>query len=522
LVALFGDNPITFSYADVISDDTTRGIRPLKSPEMPLKHVTAYFAAMASHGIILDPAKRRAAIWDQVTKLAAEVGGVIPDDPALLDEVTNLVEAPTALRGKFDPKYLDLPREVLIGVMRKHQRYFPVQNQQGKLLPYFIAVRNGDDQHLKNVIEGNEHVLTARFADADYFYRTDIQKPLESYLPRLGTLTFQEKLGSMLDKSERVVKLVPALAELLNISDIDTARRAAKLAKADLATQMVVEMTSLQGIMGRYYALMGGESEAVADAIWEHWLPRYAGDKLPVTEIGILLALADRLDSLVGLFAAGLAPTASADPFALRRAALGVVQIVLERGINLDLREAVRCTAQVLPLPVSDSVQQDVVGFINGRLDVWMHEQGWQHDVIAAVLAEQGYNPAHALQGVQELAEWVKRDDWFLLLDNYARCVRITRTEKETYPVDPSAFVEQVERDLYAAYQSAAGQLDGSGNVDIFLNAFMPVVPVIQRFFDGVMVNADDPKVRQNRLGLLQALAALAHDRADLSKLAGF
>jgi glycyl-tRNA synthetase len=282
------------------------------------------------------------------------------------------------------------------------------------------------------------------------------------------------------------------------------------LCKADLAAQMVIEMTSLQGIMGRYYALNQGESAAVADAILEHWLPRSAGDSLPVTMPGIVLALTDRLDSLGGLFAAGLAPTASADPFALRRAALGVVQILLAHSLDLDLYDAVEETASAQPIPVSEDVQNEIVEFIIGRLDVLLHEQNWPHDVIAAVLAEQGYNPAHALQGITEL------------LDNYARCVRITRAEPDVYNVDPGLFEADIEHELLHAYNTAAEQLDINTNVDTFLTAFTPIVPVIQRYFEGVMVHADDLAIRQNRLGLLQAVAALAHGRADLSELAGF
>ncbi len=524
IVALFGGQVIPFQYAGTASGGVTRGIRPLGSPDVVLGTIKTYFAEMEKQGVILDPAARRAAIWEQVQALAAEVGGTIPDDPALLEEVTNLVERPTALRGSFERKYLDLPREVLIAMMRKHQRYFPVEDTQGRLLPYFIAVRSGDDEHLDIVTGGNEHVLRARFADADYFFHADIQKPLDDYLPRLGTLTFQEDLGSMLDKDRRLTRLVPELGGLLGLSndEIRIAERAAQLSKADLATQMVVEMTSLQGVMGRYYALHQGEPAAVADAIFEHWLPRGAGDRLPQSAPGTLLALADRFDSLAGLFAAGLAPTGSADPFALRRAALGIVQIVLDQAIDLDLYDAVERGAAAQPIPVSEAVQDDVVSFITGRLDVLLHEQGWPHDVIAAVLAEQGANPARALQGVTELAAWVRREDWPLILDNYARCVRITRDEPDVYAVDPAAFEDDAEHALFDAYRAASGQLDAQSNVHDFLAAFEPVVPVIQHFFEAVLVNAEDDKVRRNRLGLLQLIAALAEGYADLSELAGF
>jgi glycyl-tRNA synthetase len=285
---------------------------------------------------------------------------------------------------------------------------------------------------------------------------------------------------------------------------------------------MVVEMTSLQGIMGRYYALHQGEPAAVADAIFEHWLPRFAGDRLPESMPGIALALTDRLDSLVGLFAAGLAPTASADPFALRRAALGIVQILLGHNIDLDLYEAVGRTAAAQPIAVSAETQDEVVKFIAGRLDVWLHEQNWPHHAIAAVLVEQGHNPACALQGITELVDWMQRADWPLILDNYARCVRITRPEPETYSVNPALFETEIEHELLSAYQAATDQLDGGGNVDAFLAAFLPVVPVIQRYFEEVLVHAPDRAVRQNRLGLLQAVAGLAQGRADLSELAGF
>jgi glycyl-tRNA synthetase len=522
ITALFGSHVISFSYAGLESSAITRGIRPLGSPDLVLGHVNTYFREMEKQGILLDPEERKVAIWEQAQALAAEVGGQVPDDPALLDEVANLVERPTGLRGAFEKKHLTLPREVLIAVMRKHQRYFPVEDAQGRLLPYFIAVRNGDARYVDIVTDGNEHVIHARFADADYFFTADIQKRLEDFLPRLSTLTFQEKLGSMLDKNNRVAGLVRDIGDLLGASqqDLAVAYRAAQLAKADLATQMVVEMTSLQGVMGRYYALHQGESAAVADAILEHWLPRGAGDRLPESMPGIALALTDRLDSLVGLFAAGLAPTASADPFALRRAALGVVQIALERNLDLDLYDAVERVAAAQPIAAGEDIQDEVVEFIIGRLDVWLHEQNWPHDVIAAVLAEQGHNPARALQGIIELVEWVRREDWPLILDNYARCVRITRPEPETYEVDPALFEAEVEHELYDAYQAAAEQMNG--NVDSFLAAFVPVVPVIQRYFEGVMVHTEDRAVRRNRLGLLQAVAGLAHGRADLSELAGF
>ncbi len=528
-VALHQGAVITFRYGDVISGDTTKGLRPFDSPEHAVKDAADYFAALASEGIILDIDQRRASVMDQTAKLAASVGGRIPEDDALLAEVTNLVERPTALLGKFDEKYLKLPREVLVTVMRKHQRYFAVEDKNGKLLPYFIAVRNGDAEHLDKVIHGNQEVLRARFSDADYFFSQDTKKKLIEFLPRLATLTFQDKLGSMLDKNNRLIALVEPLAALLKLDsrDIAIASDAAHLAKADLATQMVVEMTSLQGTMGRIYAQRDGASAAVADAIYEHWLPRGAGDALPASSAGTLLAIADRLDSLVGLFAAGLEPKSTADPFALRRAALGIIEILVEKELDLDLRAATDAVASAQPIEVTADVKQAVLTFIAGRLRNWVEEHGWAHDVSAAVLAEQAANPARALEGIRQLSEWVKRDDWAQILDGFARCVRITRAEKEIYKIDLALFQQPEEKALYAAYQQAAKQLDASGNVDAFLTAFAPMIPAISAYFgtgkgDGVLVNTEDPAVRRNRIGQLQAISAMQSGRADLSNLTGF
>ena len=275
------------------------------------------------------------------------------------------------------------------------------------LLPYFIAIRNGDDLHLDIVREGNEHVLNARFADADFFVREDIKHPLEDYRPQLSTLIFQTELGSMLDKSERMVKFVEDLIPMLGLEADEAvfARRAAFLAKADLVTQMVTEMTSLQGIIGREYALRSGEAPGVADAIGEQY------KSVPQTKAGLAVALADRIDSLVGLFAAGLAPTGAKDPFALRRAAIGTVQPLIEHDLDFDLREAVAKAAKLQPIEVSDEVQTQVLDFIAGRLSVLLKES-YRYDVVDAVLAEQSVNPAGAARAVKQLQAWVEREDW--------------------------------------------------------------------------------------------------------------
>lgn len=525
IVALFDDIVIPFAYAGVISGNTTRGLRPNGSPEIAVKNADTYIGVMAEQNIFLNRNERREVILDQITGLAEKVDGTIPDDDDLLDEVTNLVEAPMALIGTFEEKYLALPRDVLITVMRKHQRYFAVQDHKGNLSNYFIAVRNGDMEHLDIVTKGNEHVIRARFSDADYFINSDIKKPLESYLPRLDTLVYHEKLGSMLEKNNRVAKLTSELAPLLGIqdSDLKIAQEAGKIAKADLATQMVVEMTSLQGKMGREYALREGKSEAVANAIYEHWLPTSAGGDLPSSQAGTLLAITDKLDSLVGLFSAGLAPRSTSDPFGLRRAALGIVEILVGKEISVDLRSAIKTVAKAEPIALDTKTFEQLMDFINGRLDVWLDEElDVTRDVIRAVLSEQAHNPYQAYLGVQQLSQWVQSDNWEETLDNFARCVRISRKEKLQHDIDPNLFETEEEKSLYKAYEKAQSQLSDDSNVDAFLTAFAPMVSEIKSFFDTVMVNAEDEKVRKNRLGLMQAISNLQNGRADLSELVGF
>jgi glycyl-tRNA synthetase len=522
IVALIGDAVIPFEYAGVTSGRVTRGTRPTGSPDLPAKNPADYLNAVQASGILLSREERRTVIWAHAQKLAAEVGGTIPRDEGLLDEVANLIEQPTVLRGTFERRFLDLPHDVLITVMRKHQRYFGVEDDQGRLLPYFIAVRNGDAEHLDEVIRGNEHVLTARFSDADFFFRDDRQHRLTDRKERLKTMTFQEKLGSIWDKNERLVKAVKPFGKLLDLdaASLRTAQAAAALAKTDQATRMVVEMTSLEGVMGREYALLEGQPQEVADAILEHYRPDASGPR--PGPAGTLLALADRLDSLVGLYAVGLAPTAAADPFAMRRAALGVVQILLNGEIDLDLREAIQIVAKGQPVPVSDDVQRDVLAFIAGRLRVYMlDELGLAYDSVEAVLAEQSHNPYRALIGVRELLAWVQRPDWSAILDSFARCVRITR-DQPAYKLKAAALTPAESVALYEAARQAQGKLTARDNVDACLSAFEPLVPTITKFFDSVLVMDENPAIRENRLALLQYVTSLSKGRADLSKLSGF
>jgi glycyl-tRNA synthetase len=555
LLALHGESALPFEYAGLRAGNHTRSLR-FRDPEtVAIPTPADYFTTLEAQGIILDVEKRKQTIRAQVTALATEIGGTIPDDPGLLDEVTHLVEAPTAFRGSFDESYLALPREVLISVMRKHQRYFPVESSRLKvegqpspftlhpspftlhpstfnlqpspftLQPYFIAVRNGDAHALQTVTEGNEHVIRARFADANFFVRNDQKRTLEEFLPQLDSLTFQAKLGSMLDKTRRIEDLIIALAPKANLSPDEetTARRAAHLCKADLATEMVVEMTSLQGTMGKTYALRAGEPAPVAEAIFEHYLPRSAGDIVPKSRAGLVIGIADRLDSLVGLFAAGLAPTGNKDPFGLRRAALGLCQLLIAWDLDFDLRSAVRSAARRHTLEVGVQTQTEVLDFITGRLRSMLLDEGYKYDAVEAVLAAQSHNPARAVQAIKELTGWIARPDWGQILPSYSRCVRITRPYAETFNLQPSTFADPAEHGLYTALLEAEANLTpGTSSPDTFLNAFLPMQDAVSRFFDAVLVMAEEETIRNNRLGLLQRIAALASGVADMSKLEGF
>lgn len=525
LVALLGSQVVPFRFAGVASGRTTRGLRPLGSPAIELARAGEYTEAMARQQILLDVDERRDIVRGQAQALAASVGGRIPEDPALLDEVTNLVERPTALLGRFDPDYLALPREVLVTVMKKHQRYFPVVDARSdELLPYFITVRNGDEQSLDVVREGNEDVLRARFADAKFFYEHDTARPLESFLPRLNTLTFQERLGSMLDKSKRLAALVPAVGRALDLDEEEMAIaiRAAQLAKADLATQLVVELTSLQGHMGREYARLSGEKEGVGTAILEHYLPRSADDVLPETRPGLVLGLADRLDSLVGLFAAGLAPTSTADPYHLRRAALGLVQNLIAHELPLDLRPLLAEAAALMPIPVPDQALADVSAFIVERLRGWLRDEGWRHDVVDAVLAERGTDPYGARRAAAQLTAWVERADWPDLLNAYGRCIRIVRDQPDVARYQPGLDPEAATEALGEAVRAARAQVTPDSDVDRLLTALRPMVPTINRFFDEVLVMHEDPALRQNRLALLHEIWRLSRGIVDVTKLEGF
>lgn len=522
-VALLGTQPIQFSYAGITSGTTSMGSRGEGSPLFAIAQANEYESLLVQQNIIGDVESRRAEIKRQLDQTASRIGAKVEIDDDLLDEVTNLVEQPTALLATFSADYLAMPSIILTKVMRSKQRYFTlVDAKTGEMRPNFITVRNGPDRENDEVIMGNENVVFARFADAAYFYRIDQSKPLADNVKRLELLTFQTQLGSMLDKTKRIESLVEPILHLLYANaatqnDVITAKQAAHLCKADLVTNMVVEMTSLQGTMGRAYHLKQGGNAEVADAIFEHYLPRFAGDKVPRTKAGLAVALADKLDSIAGLFAVGLAPKGSADPFALRRAAIGVVQGLVQNDVSFSLRSALRSVSARLPVSISNDALEAAHKFIIERQRAGMIESGFRYDVIDAVLSIQGDNPTQAQHTVSALTEAMKRDDWGMTLAAYARCARIVKGV-ETQNTD-------IALDTDTATQHLAQRLNAHAkptSLESLIHNLQSLTPAINHFFDKVMVNVEDAALRRSRQTLLQKIVAQAHGIVDLSKIEGF
>eukprot|EP00898_Chlorokybus_atmophyticus_P000855 jgi/Chlat1/1770/Chrsp134S00111 len=528
LVALHGDMLLDFQYALVRSNNGSRVLRNAEQPVVQVPSAEAYLETLRSAGIMLSVEERKEYIWSLAAGLAAEVGGRVPEEAkeGLLDEVANLVEAPAPLLGSFDASFLELPREVLVTVMRKHQRYFPVEDSKtGRLLPHFVTVANGilDEATVR---AGNEAVLRARYEDARFFYNADVSKPLIEFRPLLNGITFQEKLGSMLNKTDRVEALLQPLAELLELPQetLQVAQQAGPLSRADLATAMVVEFTGLAGVMGRHYTLKSGASEEVATAVFESVLPRNAGDALPSSGGGALLAVADRLDSLVGLFAVGCGASATADPFGLRRAAYGLVQTLVQNTLNVDLRKAVDAAASVQPVEVSSQVREEVINFVTRRLEQLLSDSGLSLEVVRAVLSQRGHDPVLATASAKELESVAKSEPFQAVLAAYSRPTRIVRGKAiaADAKVDEKLFVQDEEQELWTAYQQAASKVTSGSTVEEFVSASQELLQPIAAFFDNVFVMAEDEAVRQNRLALLREVASLPVGILDFAELPGF
>lgn len=525
LVALHGSHVVSFDYAGLSSGRTTIGSRPSGSPNLALKSASDYPATLTNNKIIPIRSTRREVVMSLIEEAAATIGGRIPEgQDGLLDEVTDLVESPVAIVGKYDEEHLALPSSVLVTVMKKHQRYFPIEKSDGSgLLPNFVVVCNGDNKDKKLVVQGNEDVLRARYADATYFVKQDRQRKLSEFRDDLDGLTFQAELGSMLDKQVRLEKLVQKLAERLELSaeDKQTAVAASSLAKNDLVTAMVVEMTSLQGVLGEVYAKDSGEPEAVAQAVREQYLPKAAGGTQPESLPGRILGIADRLDSLLGLFAVGKKPTGSADPFGLRRHALTLVDILIAGELSLSLDELFELAAEQLPVEVQDKHKTDLIAFVKDRMVVLFKEQGYRHDIVEGAVFGGNSNPYRVSQVIKAASEAVDKENWTTLLNAYARCCRIIKKHENPGVADDSVFVESQTKELHKQYQGVASDLPFH-NFGQLTDALETLQPAIDEFFDNVLVMAEEEKLKRARLDLLAGIAALTEGLVDLSKFEGF
>lgn len=519
-VALYGTEIVPFTLAGVTSGNHSRGHRTLAPADFVITSAADYEAACEKAYIIVDPERRRAMICEQIAETAKACGGTAEITPDLLEEVLYLVEYPTALSGSFEEKYLALPAEAVITPMRDHQRYFPVKAADGSLLPAFITVRNGGKAHLDVVAHGNERVLRARLADAQFFFDEDRRKSLAEHREKLKTVVFQRGLGSMYEKTERLMALTTAIVEEMAAGDADDAaladaRRAAELSKADLVTGMVTEFTELQGIMGREYALLDGESPAVARAIDEQYMPRFAGDELPQTLLGVALSVADKIDNIVGTFSQGRIPTGSQDPFGLRRQALGLVLMLIEQESTMLLSDLVDEACDLYDLEeFRDKMQVYVADFIRLRLKNVLSERGVRYDVQEAVLGD-----VDLVADVPVRAAYVERllasEGGEALVQSFVRVGNIARSVTGG-TVDPALFKAEEEGALLSAYQAAAAaRAEGEDT----LPTEQALGRAIDTFFDAVMVMDKDARVKENRLSLLKMIDDDLLETADYSKI---
>lgn len=525
LVALYGQDVIDFEVANVKSGRTSRGHRFLSEGDFEIANAEDYVEACRKASIIVDQNERCEMIRQQIAEVAAANGGQAEVNEDLLEEVLYLVEYPTALCGKFDEKYLALPAEAVITPMRDHQRYFPVL-KDGQLLPLFITIRNGGKDHLETVQHGNERVLRARLEDAQFFFDEDRKKTLEQHGEKLKTVVFQDGLGTIYDKALRLEVLAGYIADAIGANEQDKkdAVRAAKLAKADLVTGMVTEFTELQGVMGREYALLDGETKAVAQAIDEHYMPRFAGDSQPASVAGRIVSLADKIDTIVGTFSRGLIPTGSQDPFALRRQALGIVNMLKEAQYHISLSQLVAKAMELLNIADAGQqakLQNDVADFMKLRLKNVLADAGIRYDVVDAVFVtvDDIYGVFLRAQAVNEAV----KQDMEKTIQAFVRTGNIARKAEDVQAaVETDLLAEQVEKDLCKAYEAAASKVEREIEAQDYAGAIATLSQLaapIDAFFDGVMVMDKDEKIKNNRLGLLKLVDNLICQVADFSKI---
>jgi glycyl-tRNA synthetase beta chain len=527
LVMLFGDDVVDAELFGIRSGRHTRGHRFHCPDLIELESPLSYEQQLLNPGfVVADYESRKKRVEQAVIDQGEHLNARVMIDPDLLDEVTSMVEWPVALTGKFDQHFLSVPAEALVSSMKNHQKTFYVQDLSGAMLPYFVAVANLDSKEPAQVIAGNERVIRPRLADAAFFYETDKKLTLGSRLATLGSIIFQQQLGTVEQKSRRVAAQAMWIASALNI-DPQPCERAALLAKCDLLTNMVAEFPELQGTMGRYYALHDGETAVVADAITEQYLPRFAGDAVPATKTGAVLAVAEKLDTICGLFAIGQPPTGSKDPFALRRAALGILRILVEKSLDLDLSAAIAHSlkgyrAQGLDVPESTAIQ--VFEFLLERFRAWYQTDGVSTEVFQSVMELKPAKPLDFSLRVAAVSHFARLPESAALAAAHKRVSNILQKSdgKSSLSINPSLLKESAEQDLVAELNTLAAEvtpLFSAREYTTGLEKLAAVRPAVDRFFDEVMVMADDPAIRDNRLAVLYNLRGLFLQVADISCL---
>ncbi|CEN84793.1 glycine--tRNA ligase subunit beta [Paraclostridium sordellii] len=523
MVCILNDSVLDIELEGIVSGNVTKGHRFLGEIEFEVNTLDEYLAKLKENFVILNQDERKSIIKEQCEEVAKSLGGEIELDEELLEEVTHLVEYPTAFYGEFDEDYAKLPKEVVITPMKQHQRYFPVL-KDGKLLPNFIAVRNGDSHRIDNVKSGNEKVLEARLADALFFYKEDTKKSLESYIEKLKTVVFQAKLGTVYDKTLRIEKLANDILDKLNESGVkEDTLRAAKLCKADLVTGMVFEFTELQGVMGREYAKVSGENENVAEAIFEHYLPRFAGDILPKTKAGIILSIADKLDSIAGFFAIGIQPTGSQDPYALRRQALGIINILMDNNLDISLKELVDLTLDNYSFIEfnKEEVLNQIMDFFKDRIKNLFRDLGIRYDVIDAILSSNIDDIADMYARANALNSWIDKDELVEMLTAFNRVATLAQ-KAETDKVDINLMREEAEFNLYQQFQEIRSNVEhllADKEYTKALDAFASLRPAIDNMFDSVMIMDKDEAIKNNRLAILKQIYDIMLNICDLSKI---
>ena len=519
LVIMLDKNIVPAKIMGLESNRITKGLRFI-DPIIELKHAKDYEQVMSDKAqILVDFAKRKELIRDQVLSVAQKNNAEVVIDESLLDEVCALVEYPRAFSGSFDKKFLDIPQEAIISAMKSHQKYFHLVDIQGQLLPLFISVANIESSNIKAIVDGNERVIHPRLADSEFFWNQDKAKKLEERLPDLDSVMFMKSLGSMGQKAKRIESLSSHISDLVGF-DQKASARAGLLSKSDLLSEMVGEFADLQGIMGGYYATNDGETQAVSVAIREHYQPRFAGDKVPSTNEGLVVAIADKLDTISGIYGIGQAPTGSKDPYALRRLALGLLRILLEAKIELNLKSLIDYSLNLHLKEVDRSCGDDIYSFMMDRLKAYYKDANIDSNVYEAVLAVSPESPLDFHLRVEALNEFTQSENSKSLIEANKRIANILKDSNEkNETLNPKILIDDSEIKLFNASESLSKKLSGSKDYQEVMKSLIDLKDSIDSFFDNVMVNTDDDKLKSSRLALIRKIRLLFLSVADISYL---